>query len=262
MPDKKKVASLLNTEIFGRELFFFERIDSTNKFLKQCASKSSNGAVAMADEQLEGQGRQGKKWHSSSCTAVLMSLLIKPVDIVRAPALTLLCGLAVAKTLNSLCGGGFAIKWPNDIVSDGKKVAGILCEAKLARGCAYAVCGIGINLMQESSFFEDNSLNFGTSVKMLKGSAPTVEQAAAGVINTFETIYKEYLAGREKNILEEYSSICITLGSKVCVQYKDKVIIGTATKISPSGSLSIDTGSENIAVNAGEVSVRGIMGYV
>ncbi|MDR3552380.1 MAG: biotin--[acetyl-CoA-carboxylase] ligase [Clostridia bacterium] len=261
MPDRDRLARLLNTEYFGKALFCLKRIDSTNDFLKSRAAELPSGAAALADEQPAGRGRRGNVWLCAPGEAVAMSILVKPVEVAAAPLIAPTCGLAAAKALNSLCGGGFLIKWPNDLVFAGKKIGGILCESICSGGTCSVVCGFGINLMQNEAYFESCGLPFATSILVSTGAAPAYEDVAAAILNAFEALYGQTAGGGSAGILSEYSQLCVTLGRPVRVFYPDKTVTGIASAVNPDGSLTVKTAQGDICVNSGEVSVRGVMGY-
>jgi BirA family biotin operon repressor/biotin-[acetyl-CoA-carboxylase] ligase len=262
MADRLKLAGLLETRELGRELYCLDTVDSTNEFLKAQADLCRHGCTVIADLQTEGCGRLGRSWQAPSGSSLLMSVLLRPVGGISAPAVTLACGLAAARALNLLCGGGFGIKWPNDIVSGGKKVCGILCEAKYASTRPCVICGIGLNLTQDAGFFEENGLPHGASVKSLTGSAPSCEQAAAAVLGELEKIYLAYSAGGAGTFLGEYMSLCVTLGRQVIAACGGETVAGTAQAIGPDGSLVVKTADSVVTFRSGEVSVRGEKGYL
>ena len=262
MPENVKIQNLLKTKQFGRKLYCLESVDSTNDYLKQFASDFSHGTAVIAELQTKGKGRQARGWQAPRGSSLLMSVLLKPRGIDIMPVITLLCGLSVARALNDLYGGGFGIKWPNDIVCDGRKVCGILCESRIARPQAVAVCGIGINLTQDRNFFERSGLTYGASVKMLRGGEPGGAQTAAAVLGELEAAYDAFLDGGIDKLLGGYRSLCVTLGRQVNAIYKDRTVTGTAVDIGPDGSLTVETGQGRAVISSGEVSVRGIIGYV
>lgn len=260
---REDILKLLKTEYMGRNLYCFERINSTNDFLKEMAPQLPDGTVAMAEEQTAGKGRRGKKWASAKGEAVEFSILVKTFKT-DAPPVTLICGYAVATALNSLCGGGFFIKWPNDIVCGGKKVCGILCESKISKECSATVCGIGVNVSQDEKFFIKAHLPYGASLKTLKSVTPNNENVATEIINCFEEMYKKTLFGGEKErleFLESYKKLCITLGREIYVKTQNGEIAGIAHNINADGSLCVNCGDNLVTVTAGNVSVRGVMGY-
>jgi BirA family biotin operon repressor/biotin-[acetyl-CoA-carboxylase] ligase len=271
--NSEKIAALLQTQQFGRELICLDSVDSTNEYLKTHAADCGHGCAVAADEQTGGKGRLGRSWASPKGMSLLMSVLLKRQQAEQA-VLTLACGLAVARALNSLCGGGFAIKWPNDIVGGGKKICGILCEAKITGALTFTVCGIGINLTQGQSYFDERNLPNGGSVKMLTGAAPSREETAAAVLYELERIYNQYLAAgivaAEGTIsaagtgafLQEYCKLCVTIGSEVRTMAENQPVTGIAMTVNPDGSLVIHTQRGDITVYAGDVSVRGISDYI
>ena len=260
MPDKNRVLRLLTTRYAGRELRYCGTVGSTNDLLKQRAETSANGAVLMADSQTAGRGRQGNRWIMQKGTGLAMSLLLKPVDLISGPSVTLILGLAAAKALRRLYGGGFMVKWPNDVVCGGKKIGGILCESLFRQSACFVVCGIGVNLKGDEAFFEAAGLPSASSVHAATGIDPVYEEAAAAILNDFEPLY-EASKSDPRAVLKEYADHCITLGRQVRAVSRDGVVEGVGVGIGPGGGLVIETKDGRVTLNAGEVSVRGVMGY-
>jgi BirA family biotin operon repressor/biotin-[acetyl-CoA-carboxylase] ligase len=262
MPDKEKIIPLLKTAYMGREIYCFDSIPSTNEYLKSHINELKNGTAALADEQTKGYGRKGNKWESPKGGSLSMSVMIKPVDVLSSPSITLACGLAVVRALNTLYGGGFRIKWPNDIVYKDKKICGILCEAKIDKPCCSVICGIGINLTQSDEQFKACGLDYAASIKTVTGKTPVAEELAAAILNEFETVFDDFIKNGFKDYYDEYRGLCVTLGSEIKVITKDGEIYGSAVDISKRGQLIVKTADNLITIEAGEVSVRGIMGYI
>lgn len=263
MTEEQKITELLETEYIGRNLHYFERLGSTNEFLKSMSPELPNGMVVVAGEQYDGNGRRGNKWVSSKGQAVSMSILLRNISL-SLPPVTLICGLAVVKALNGLCGGEFSIKWPNDIVCGDKKVCGILCESKISKSNCATVCGIGVNISQDAEFFKQVNLPHGVSLKMLMPEPPANELVIASILNWFEEIYTTLEHGGERettSFFDDYSALCVTLGREVRIKTGDIEVQGFATAVNADGTLAIRCGEETVALAAGEVSVRGIMGY-
>ena len=265
MTEKQKISDLLETEYLGRNLFYFERLGSTNDFLKNTAKELPDGCVAVTTEQFAGKGRRGNKWLSQKGQMVAISVLLKGHLSAAAPPVTLLCGLATAEALSTLCGGEFLIKWPNDIVCDGKKICGILCEAKLSDSGCSTVCGIGVNLTQSPDFFINSGILHGASLKMLTGKTFEPEQVVAAILNRFEKIYTAVLLGTNvasETFFAAYTKICVTLGKEIKAVTADSEICGVAQAVSSDGSLKVQCLDKTVTLTAADVSVRGIMGYV
>jgi len=262
MPDSVRIAKLLQTRAIGTKIVCLGSVGSTNEYLKLHAQDLQHGCAVIADEQTGGLTRRGGSWVSRRGESLLMSVLLKDAGEAWAPVITLACGLAVARVLNALCGCGFGIKWPNDIVFGSKKVCGILCQSIIAKPQTVMVCGIGVNLTQDKLFFEESGLSHAASVKMLTGGAPSCEEMAVGILSEFEKIYDEYKERGANSFIDEYCGLCVTLGRPVRAVFDDGAVDGLASSIDPDGSLVIDTAGGRVKVNSGEVSVRGIMGYI
>jgi BirA family transcriptional regulator, biotin operon repressor / biotin---[acetyl-CoA-carboxylase] ligase len=265
MTEEQKIAEKLETEYMGRSLFYFERLNSTNNFLKNAAKELPNGCAAITLEQFAGKGRRGNKWIAEKGQMLAVSVLIKHRLNAAAPPVTLMFGLSAAKALSGLFGRDFLIKWPNDIVCDGKKICGILCETKISsEGCS-TVCGIGVNLLQTENFFEESGIPHGASIKMLTGITPQPDQVAAAILNRFEKTYAEFSQGQESTnsvFFEAYNALCVTLGKEIKAQTADGEILGFAKAVNSDGSLQVECEGKTVNLIAGEVSVRGVMGYV
>jgi BirA family biotin operon repressor/biotin-[acetyl-CoA-carboxylase] ligase len=186
---EQKISELLRTEYIGRSLFCFEKLNSTNDFLKDAADGLPDGCAAVTMEQLAGKGRRGHAWVSPKGQMAAFSVLIKNQKAERFPVVSLISALAVQKTLKNLFDADFSIKWPNDIILFGKKICGILCESKITGSGCNTVSGIGVNLTQNPDFFKSAGVPHGASIKMLTGKIPEPEKVIAEVLNTFEEIY-------------------------------------------------------------------------
>ncbi len=276
MESAEEIGALLKTRRLGRRLTCLARVDSTNDFLKRLAETLPDGAAAAAPGPTAGRGRQGNRWASAEGRTAEFSVLLKSPREASAPPLTMLCGLAVCRALDALAppvpgtssdASGpdmsrepFCIKWPNDIVCAGKKICGILCEARLAPGLSATVCGIGVNLSQPAEFFEVAELPWGASVRMLRGAAPSAAQVVAGVLNELEPLL-ELRAEDAPGFFAAYAKRCVTLGRQVRVHTPSGELTGVAEALGPDGSLLLRRGGELAPVFAGDVSVRGLMGY-
>ena len=249
------ISAILDTKIIGKNIVCLEEIDSTNNEAKR-NSDMPDGTVFIAELQTGGKGRLGRNWSSPKGVGAWFTILLKPdVSPENVSAITLVAGLAVCKAI------GGKIKYPNDIVIGTKKVCGILTEL-----CAqintvnHVVCGIGINVNNDS--FDDEIKNRATSIFIETGKKLSRSSIIAQVLTEFEPLYQSFLNNGLSEILEEYKSYCVTLNSYVTVTYQGNSIQGICRDILPDGSIVIDTGNERLIINSGEVSVRGVYGYV
>lgn len=265
MTVENDINEYLKTSYLGKNFKWFDRISSTNDYLKEEAQNLCDGYCVATTEQFAGKGRRGHTWISSKGQIVAFSFLLNNSFHVNLPPITLMCGLAVTKALNNLTQKKFQIKWPNDVVYQGKKICGILCESKIDRKNCFSVCGIGINLLQTEDFFKESNLAHGTSLLMINGSSPAKEQVVAEVLNQFELIYESLKIGDDasiNNFLNEYQNNCVTINKDVKIIKTDSEIYGKALKINRDGSLCVESDGKLIDVMASEASVRGVMGYL
>lgn len=251
------IKSSLKTDFIGRSVYIYDAADSTNSRAKENSS-APDGSLFIADAQTGGKGRLGRSWASPSGVGIWMSLLLKPsISPNEISQITLAAGLAVCRAI----GSGAVIKWPNDIVIGTKKVCGILTEMSAEIDMVnYVVCGIGINVNTPS--FDGELSEKATSLLLETGEARSRAEIVSAVLNEFEPLYADFLKNGLKNILPEYKPLCVTLGRDVSVTYKGEAFTARAVDIDNSGALVIERGGERITVNSGEVSVRGIYGYI
>ena len=253
--------SFLNTEFMGRNSVFKEEIDSTNNLAKR-ENQKPNGTVFVADFQTNGRGRRGNIWISKKNEGLWFSILLKPdKKLDKAFCITLLSGLAVSNALSKLTGIKTGIKWPNDIVYNNKKVCGILSEISYKNSeIDYIVLGIGINLNTEE--FDREIKNIATSVFLETGKKVNKEMLLAEILNELEPLYFDYIKNGMKNIIDDYKMNCVTLNKEVLVVLGDIQYRAYAKDITDDGELIVNFNGENKKISSGEVSVRGLFGYV
>ena len=258
---------LLHTDFIGRNIIYLDNIDSTNNYAKKAAEEPfKEGTVVIAEEQSAGKGRLGKYWVSPRGKGIWMSIMLKP-DIMPAdaPKLTIVAAYAVANALWSCCGLEARVKWPNDIVAGGKKLCGILTEMSAEEDeIKYVVIGIGINANLEVDDFGPEVSSIATSVSIEKGRNISRKALVASVLEEFEKVYKDFATtGSIKFFLEEYKNKSAVLGKEIRVINRKEEITGLAVDISEKGHLLVRLGDGSLReVMSGEVSVRGLYGYI
>lgn len=255
--DTRKIQSLLKTEFIGKNIIVYDKTDSTNLRAKSNCNKP-DGTVFIAETQTNGRGRLGRAWNSQKGTGIWHSILLKPaVPVSNISEITLAAGLAAYRAI----GHNSKIKWPNDIVIGNKKVCGILTELSAdADKINYIVCGVGINV--NTSGFPTEIADKATSLFAEFGHSFDRNELTANFLNEFETVYKLFLTAGIAPFKDEYKQNCVTIGRQVRVSGQSGTIIGTAEDILSDGSLLIRTENDCIAVNSGEVSIRGMYGYI
>lgn len=251
------VKSMLNTEFIARNIVYSETVGSTNDEAKKY-SDCADGTLFTAERQSSGKGRTGKSWESPAGSGIWMSLLLKPrLAPEEVSSLTLAAGIAVCRAI----GGSAAIKWPNDIVIGTRKVCGILTEMSAEpERVSYVVCGIGINVNTES--FPEELKDKATSLYIQTGRRHHRAALIAAVMNEFEPLYKQFQQEGIAPLIEEYKKVCVTLNRDVRVICRNGTVTGRAVDIDENGALEVMTETGRISVTAGEVSVRGLYGYV
>lgn len=247
------------------DVYVYESIESTNQAAKALWQKGLHKpALIFAREQTGGKGRRGKQWLSPKDEGIFMSMLLSP-DIAphKGSMLTLVAGLATAEAIAELTGLEPLIKWPNDVVIGDKKVCGILTEMSAEMDYIhYLVVGVGINVNQ--SYFEDEIVTMATSLKKVTGKTVNCNALAGLVIKAFEKYYQQFLEeGSLTFMMGAYNQKCVNIGRELQVITRNGSWEGVGEKVSEDGTLQICRKDGTIInVNAGEVSVRGLYGYV
>ena len=260
-----EIKSLLHTDWVAKEVLYFDTIDSTNTKAQELAEKGyPSGTLVVAYKQESGKGRRGRSWVSPSGTGIFMTLMIKPdINPNNASMLTLVAALAVAKAITSVTGEKAMIKWPNDIVVNGKKVCGILTEMNAQFDYInHIVVGIGINVHNES-FPEEISQMASSLMIEAGGKRFHRAQIIAETMSYFEQYYDTFLQTQDLSALvREYDKLLVNRNKSVRVLDPKEPFDGKAMGITPKGELIVDTWESRKLVSSGEVSVRGIYGYV
>lgn len=251
------IKALLNTKFIGRNIFYYDETDTTNERAK-ANNAAPDGSLFIAEVQTSGKGSRGRGWVSPRGTGIWHSILLKPdISLSEVSQITLVAGLAVCKAV----GLNAQIKWPNDIVINGKKICGILTEMSAEIDMVnYVVCGIGVNVNTES-FDSDISLR-ATSMYIESGEKYCRNELIARISNEFEYYYTRFLNNGLGAVLDEYKNYCVTLGREVNVIFKKETVSGKAVDVDENGNLVVETDHGIIHVTSGEVSVRGIYGYI
>ena len=261
----REVQSRLETKRMGKEIRYFSTIGSTNQYAKKIAEEgAASGTLVIADEQTAGKGRRGRSWVTPPGETIAFTLLLRPkLSPDRVSMVTLVMGLAVAKAVNTLYPLKAGIKWPNDVVINGKKLCGILTEMSAeVMHVNHIVIGVGINANMTS--FPKELSRIATSLKLELGRDVSRAELIAQVMAEFERLYEKFEEdGDLRAVSEEYNALCLNAESMVRVLDPNGEYTGTSHGINALGELLVETESGQVRnVYAGEVSVRGVYGYV
>lgn len=260
----EEIESLLSTKYIGRSFIHYDTTDSTNiQCRKECTNNLVEGLVVVAEEQTSGKGRLGRSWVSPKSTGIWMSVALTPaIAPVLAPRTTLIGAAAVYKALEAM-GIESGIKWPNDIVIDGKKICGILTEmnAEIER-VNYVVMGIGINVNMKE--FPKELSEKATSLRNQLNRKVDRKLLIAEILNNLEVFYEEFKTnGNIENVIDICRKGSVILNKEVRVINGSREVICTAIDIDDDGELVVRHEDGTIhKVLSGEVSVRGIYGYI
>lgn len=261
----EEIRSRLDTRWAGTEVRYFKTIDSTNNKAKRMAEEgASHGTLVLAEEQTQGKGRRGKSWNMQKGSAIAMTIVVRPqIRPEKASMLTLIMGLAVAKACRRLLNLDTMIKWPNDIVLNGKKICGILTEMSTEMNVInYLVIGAGINV--NISHFPEEIQGVATSLKLETGKEMNRAEIIQECMSRFEEYYEKFMKTVDFSALQkEYNEILVNYDREVCVMEPGNEYSGISRGINDKGELLVEKADGTVtAVYAGEVSVRGIYGYV
>ncbi|MCD8083623.1 MAG: biotin--[acetyl-CoA-carboxylase] ligase [Clostridiales bacterium] len=262
---ESEIRSALRSRWAGQNLIFLDRVDSTNREIRRLADQGApEGTLAVAEIQTAGKGRRGRTWNSPCGSGIWMSLLLRPKFLPKhASLLTLLAAMAVGRGIRETTGLDCKIKWPNDLVLGGKKLCGILTEMATEEDTiCYCVVGIGINVNTEE--FPEDIRQTATSLYLETGATVRRAPVINAVMCAWEEYYEKYQETLDMSLLiDEYSEHLINRNSQVRVLAPGHEYNGISRGINEAGELLVETEDGQIhTVLSGEVSVRGIYGYV
>ena len=230
------------------------------------AAGALHGTVLVAGCQTGGRGRLGRSFSSKAGMGVYLSVILRP-ECSGTQLMHLTCAAAVAMCQAVETAAGFrpGIKWTNDLVFQGKKLGGILTELSMEPGSdrvAYAVVGIGINCRQKREDFPPELQDMAVSAAMAAGKDVSPIVMAAAMINALHQMDR-LLLQEKRAVMTQYRENCITLGKEISVVRGEEISHGTALDVDADGALVVDFGGGWVStVTSGEVSIRGLYGYV
>jgi BirA family biotin operon repressor/biotin-[acetyl-CoA-carboxylase] ligase len=270
--DRARFGARLSTRRLGRTLLARAEAGSTNdEAWDALETGASDGTVVVADVQSRGRGRAGRTWHTAPGKALALSVLLtRGCDRRSLGLLPLAAGLAVAQALEPL-GAAPALKWPNDVLLQGRKVAGVLCESRRVPASsgyptappgraaappsarAAAVVGVGVNVSQAAADFPPEIAGTATSLA-LAGVATDRESVAAAFLNALEALWTELQTGSRAALLEAWSARADFWGRAVAVRTPAGEVRGVARALDPDGALVLVLeGGAETTVRAGDL---------
>ncbi|MFH1858338.1 MAG: biotin--[acetyl-CoA-carboxylase] ligase [Candidatus Omnitrophota bacterium] len=238
-PDKllpEELSHGLATEIIGKEICFNEMVTSTNDLAYDMAKKGAReGTVVVSEGQSRGKGRLGRTWTSPKGKGIYLSLILRPALPPQAiPKLTLLAALSAARAIQKSSGLTPEIRWPNDILLNGKKISGVLTEMSAEQDTVhFVIVGIGVNVNTPAEFLPKE----GTSLKIETGEVSSRVRLAQALLESFDILYGDFKKGKTEEALEECRKLSAILGSHVTVTQVGARREGYAVDIDDEGAL-------------------------
>lgn len=250
----------LRTQRFGRrDYFYFRETDSTNNQARLLASQGyPEGTVVVAEMQTAGRGRRGRSWYSPSGRGIYVSIILRPVlPLKEISRITLATALAAAETLETQLALEPKIKWPNDLLVNGRKIAGILSEAVTdIDGIEYIVVGIGLNINNLGRDFPADFRMAATSAQLETDRPVSRVQVLRELLWQLEGRYEQVLAGDFHPVLERVRELSLVIGQEVRLETVSGCLEGRALDIDESGFLLVcDRDGDIHTIMSGEVSI-------
>ena len=253
--DPDKIKANLRTKRIGRKILVYNRTSSTNDIAHQYAKyRKNDGLVIFAEEQTAGRGRAGNKWHSSRSDSILCSIVLTDCKC-NAELLSLTCAVAVAEAIGKPAKDEAKIKWPNDVILNGKKVAGILLESKSPdpipggtdkSGNTYII-GIGMNCHQKKDSFPTELQSIATSIDIESHSICDRISLAKRLLTSIDQ-WLEAAQETSEKVIDQWCNLSIQLGHRVKLTYNSQEFAGNCIGIDPEKGLifQLDTGAVRI----------------
>lgn len=257
--DAGRMRAKLSSRVFGRVLEYHERVGSTNDVILDLAGQAApHGTVCLADEQSAGRGRRGYGWFSPPGCGIWASVLLRPrLTAALTPPLTLCTAAAVARVLEAASGVAVKIKWPNDLLMGGRKVAGMLAETRVVTGDEpVIVVGMGINVNHTRDQFPDEIADSATSLRIESGGPVGREDLFLAILASFESAYADYLASGPASLLSEVDARLAWRGRTVEVD-SPVGVAGRVSRIDEEGGLVLDRRDGGpLVIHSGSIKLR------
>ena len=241
--DPDKIRANLKTKRIGKKILVYVKTSSTNDIAAEYAkNKKNDGLVVFAEEQTAGRGRAGTKWHSDKADSILCSIVLTDCKL-NPELLSLTCAVAVADGLGKIGSTEAKVKWPNDIILNGKKVAGILLESRMVNGGNIYIVGIGINCHQKKDSFPPELQQIATSIDIESNSVSDRVSLAKRLLISVDH-WLQVAEGDSGKVIEQWRKISIQLNHRVNLIYNGREFAGNCIGIDPEKGLilQLDTG--------------------
>ncbi|HLR63140.1 MAG TPA: biotin--[acetyl-CoA-carboxylase] ligase [Lentibacillus sp.] len=259
-PDKVSENTLhwgLQTKWLGKNIIHKTTTNSTQQVAHQAARENAeHGTVIIADEQIEGKGRMAREWHSTKNKGIWMSMIMRPsIPPAAAPQLTLLTATVLAEVITKCTSAEPKIKWPNDLLINDKKTAGILTEMQAEQDqIQYIVTGIGINVNHSNVDFPGELSNKATSLKMETGDDQQIVKIIQQILMYFERAYDAFIRDGFTNVKNKWESYGYKIGESIRIRTNSEPLEATFIGIAEDGALLVQSETdETRRIYSGEI---------
>lgn len=253
------LARLGKTKVIGRDIRVFQETTSTNDVIERLARDNvPEGAVVFAESQTKGRGRLGRRWISPSRKGLWFSLLLRPnLRLQETTQLTVAAATGLRRAIEAQTGLKAGIKWPNDILINGKKAAGILTELSAEPDrVKHIILGIGVDVNLSATEFPAELRKLATSLKIETGKAVSRAELAVEILRELDRDYSRVSAGEFESVAGEWEEHCGTIGHSVAIQIGDRCIQGRAESLDDDGALLLRTEHGQLErITAGDVTL-------
>jgi BirA family biotin operon repressor/biotin-[acetyl-CoA-carboxylase] ligase len=254
------ISRLDGTKVIGRDIRVFQETTSTNDVVEKLARDGvPEGSVVFAESQTKGRGRLARKWHSPAHRGLLFSVLLRPrLRPQEATQLTVASATALRRAIQAQTGLPAEIKWPNDILIRGRKVAGILTELSAELDCVkYVILGIGVNVNSNPGDFPLELRKLATSLKIETGRTVARADLAVTILRELDQDYARLASGRFAAVADEWEAHGTTLGREILIRTGERYIRGRAESLDEDGALLLRTEHGHLErIVGGDVSVE------
>jgi BirA family transcriptional regulator, biotin operon repressor / biotin---[acetyl-CoA-carboxylase] ligase len=247
----------LKGSLFGKRIYHFFKTDSTNRVALELGHAGEpEGAVVLAEEQTAGRGRAGRLWHSDRAVGIYVTVLLRPrLAPVQAPLLTMMAGLSARSAVQAVTGLTVDLKWPNDLLLNGKKTGGILTEMHAEPGqIRFVIVGIGLNVNQEK--FPGALADTATSLRVETGKSQSRMELLVRLLREFENDYNRFLREGVESVMARFEEVSTyAKGKRVRVTNGTESYVGTTAGLGPEGLLQVERDDGKVmTVIAGDVT--------
>jgi len=260
--DHQKLQQKFQGHRLGATIHHYDVVDSTQIIAKQLAEDgASEGTVVLAEQQVKGKGRLGRHWHSPYGKGIWMSVVLRPqIPIQLAPQLTLLTAVALCRAIRNYSGLEIGIKWPNDLLYEGRKISGILLESSAEdQMLKYVIAGIGIDANLSAHDYDEQLQHKATSLRLLMEKEVDRTELIQLFLTEWEVLMEIYEQNGFRDIASLWEANAISLGQKLSLTTPTETFIGTPLRLTDAGSIvvQLEDGSEKEIYSAEMGEVRG-----